>query len=577
MTAARLRWVALFACFAAAAAAGAQPPKLRGEAAPAAEPMIGQLMVKLRAPTASERVQALGAQRVSALSASAGVALKSVRAMSGDATVVQLPAPMPLSQAKAVAARLAGDAAVEWVEPDFPVKRQQVTPPDQGYPVLQWNLFPPSQLFVVPAPGGGQRQYTTTGGASLPGAWARTQGSGGIVVAILDTGVAFNHTDLQGRLLAGYDFVSSNALQANGLPPNFVANDGDSRDADATDPGDWVTAAEKTQYAICADGVTGDSPSSWHGTHMAGIVAARWGNDIDPSTGLPRNGTRTAGIAPGVFVLPLRVLGKCGGSSSDVIDAMRWSVGFSVPGVPNNPNRASVVNLSLGGAIGACSTYAQAVSDVLSTGAVIVAAAGNEGTVGVLQPANCAGVIGVAAHAINGDSSVFSNVGPQVAISAPGGGEATQLLTGSPTEASPDDAYYIWSTGLFGPTTPTSFDTSTTPARTGPSLLGVIGTSPATAHVSAAAALLLSINPTLTPAQVATVLRNTARPHPAGGYCVGPIGAGQCGAGLLDVNAAVASVAPPPVSSGGGGGALPLWTLILLAALLLARELRART
>lgn len=562
------------------------------KSAPAADPVIGQLMVKLRAPTAQERVQKLGAARVTALSKSAGVALESVRAMSGDATVMRLPQPMPLSQAQAVIDRLQADPAVEWVSPDLPVRRQQTqVPPDQGYATLQWPLFGPTEVYQSALSTGGAKNFVASGAANLPPAWARSVGAANITVAVIDTGVVTSHRDFGGRLLPGYDFISSTALQSfqTNLPANFVANDGDGRDPDANDPGDWVTAAEETSYPnACGGSAAG---SSWHGTHMAGIVAAQWGNDFEPGTSTLRAGTRTAGIAPGVRILPVRALGKCGGSSIDVIDAMRWAAGISVPGVPDNPNPARVINLSLGGAAGSCSgAYANTVTELLARGVVIVAAAGNDGALnGVLQPANCTGVIGVTAHVINGDNADYANVGPEVDISAPGGGAPSLLAQTNPPLVSSDNAFLIWSTGMFGSTTPTS-TVSNTDNRSGASLIGLTGTSPATPHVAAAAALLLSVSPGLTPAQVQTLLTANARAHPTGGYCTTAEGTGRCGAGLLDVGRSLTALlptapsvppAPPalpvdpvPGGGGGGGGALPLWPIVLLVALGFARRLR---
>jgi serine protease len=595
---------ALVLALGAAVVAGpvaAQAP-LKKPASSSPEPMIGQLMVKLRAPTDSERVQKLGATRVAALSKSAGLALESVRPMSGDASVMRLPSAMPLSQAQAVIDRLMADPAVEWAAPDLPVRRLQTqVPPDQGYASLQWNLFPPATPFTSTTTGGGSKTFIPDGGANLPPAWARTVGSASVTVAVLDTGIVGSHRDLRDRLLPGYDFVSADALTSFGVPPNFVANDGDGRDADASDPGDWVTADDVSRYPDACPAGT-ESGSSWHGTHMAGIVAAQWGNDVDAATGVIRNGTRTAGIGPALKILPVRTLGKCGGSSSDVIDAMRWAAGLPASasgqtwaslGIPSNPNPARVINLSLGGSGGACvsgSTYSQVVADVLATGAVIVAAAGNDGALGVLQPANCPGAIAVTAHVINGDNADYSNVGPEVAISAPGGGAPTLLQTNPALDT--DNAYFIWSTGLFGSTTPTS-TVSSNDSRSGDSLIGLTGTSPAAPHVTAAVALMLAANPNLTAANVRGFLTASARPHPAGGYCQSQQGLNQCGAGLLDVGAALTLVVPnapavppaapplpaeppPPSGGGGGGGSLPLWPIVLLLALGLAREVRRR-
>ncbi len=569
-------------------------------AASAPEPMVGQLMVKLRAPTASERVQRLGAQRVSALSKSAGLALESVRPMAGDATVMRLPQPMPLSQAQAVIDRLRADADVEWAAPDLPVRRQQTqVPPDQGFATLQWNLFAPTTAFATPTTGGGTKVFTPTGGANLPTAWARSVGSASVTVAVIDTGVALGHRDLRGRMLPGYDFISSNALTSLGAPPNFVANDGDGRDADATDPGDWVTASEEVTYPnACANSATS---SSWHGTHMAGIVAAQWGNDVEAATSTIRAGTRIAGMGPALRILPVRALGKCGGTSTDVIDAMYWAAGLPVPGVPNNPNPARVINLSLGGSTGACvagSTYANAINAVLNAGAIVVAASGNDATEAALQPANCPGVISVTAHVINGDNADYANIARrtnpgEVTISAPGGGAPSLLPVVNPPLETNDNAYVIWSTGLFGATTPTS-PVSAGDNRSGDAILGLTGTSPATPHVAGTVALMLSLQPSLSSVQVAGILQSSARPHPGGTYCAtGQPGAGLCGAGLLDAGRALAAVMPtapavppaapplppepvPPPPSGGGGGSLPLAPLLLLLALSLARQVRRR-
>lgn len=581
---------------AASLPSAAQAP-LKKPASALKEPLVGQVMVKLRDATTAERVQKLGAQRVTALSKTAGLALESVRPMSGDATVMRLPEAMPLSQAQAVIDRLRADPSVEWAAPDLPVKALQTqVPPDQGYATLQWNLFNPATPFVTTTVGGGSKTFTPTGGANLPAAWARSVGSASVVVAVIDTGIVGSHRDLNGRLLPGYDFVSSTALTSLGVPPNFVANDGDGRDADASDPGDWVTQDDTTRYPNACPAGT-DSGSSWHGTHMAGIIASQWGNDVDSSTGQIRPGTRTAGIGPALRILPVRALGKCGGTSSDVIDAMRWAAGLAVPGAPANANPAKVINMSLGGQGIACTagtTYAQVVADVTATGATIVAASGNEGASTVLSPANCPGVIAVTAHVINGDNADYANVGPEIAISAPGGGAPTALAV-VPDLLTSDNAYVIWSTGLFGATTPTS-TVSSTDLRSGDALVGLTGTSPATPHVSAAVALMLSVNPNLTPANLRGFITGTARPHPAGGYCLSTQGLNQCGAGLLDVGAALTAVLPvapavppaapplppepvppPPSGGGGGGGSLPLWPVLLMFALGLAREVRRRS
>lgn len=158
----------------------------------------------------------------------------------------------------------------------------------------------------------------------MPGAWEVTTGCNEVVIAVVDTGT-LAHSELSGRLLPGYDFVSDPAR----------ANDGDGRDGFPTDPGDWVTQAEVNaggQFALCRV-----EDSSWHGTHVAGIIAAS------------NNGVGVAGANRVSSILPVRALGKCGsGNRQDIIDGMLWAAGMPVPGVAPNPNPAEIINLSIG-------------------------------------------------------------------------------------------------------------------------------------------------------------------------------------------------------------------------------------
>src|SRR5690606_31257016 len=151
----------------------------------------------------------------------------------------------------------------------------------------------------------------------------------GVVVAVLDTGIT-RHGDLDANVLPGYDFISDAGK----------ANDGDGRDNDPSDPGDWVTLNQ------CPGGNRAEN-SSWHGTHVAGTIAA-----------VTNNAKGVAGTAFGARILPVRVLGTCGGYDSDIADAIVWAAGGSVSGVPTNANPAEVINLSLGGG-GACGRTSQ--------------------------------------------------------------------------------------------------------------------------------------------------------------------------------------------------------------------------
>ncbi|MBA3252958.1 MAG: S8 family serine peptidase [Pseudomonadota bacterium] len=529
----------------------------------APEQMVSRLIVKLRSPTASELVRPMSASRVQALSATAGVGMKSVRPMAGNASLLVLDTPLHLSEARAVAARLARDSGVEYAEPDIMFKKV-ATPNDPRFSEMQWNLFAPSATYtgaLTPAAGGGTRSATATGGANLPLAWDVTTGHNSVVLAVIDTGIV-NHTDLNnagvtpfsetyvpnGRFLAGYDFISEGA---GGLPTNFVANDGNGRDPDPSDPGDFVTTQDEMAHPlVCDDGQPGPQNSSWHGSHMAGVAAA-----------MTNNALSIASVAWNVRVLPVRALGKCGGALSDIAEAIHWAAGLPVPGVPTNTTPAQVISLSLGSDpdVPCDGTMQSAVNAAIASGAVVVAATGNDFRPDAISvPAKCTGVIAVTAHTINGENADYSNIGaaggapPQPTISSPGGGQPTLLGRGGPTDEPSWFGYYIWSTTLWGNTTPSSGG-GPGGASTGPNLSGFTGTSAATPQVAAVAALIKSMIPSASPTMIRNFLVTTVRPHPAGGACAlpPPMGfMGQCGPGLLDANAAVraaALVAPPVV------------------------------
>ncbi|HEX6929304.1 MAG TPA: S8 family peptidase [Gammaproteobacteria bacterium] len=333
--------------------------------------------------------------------------------------------------------------------------------------------------------------FEAVGGLNLPAAWDISTGSG-VRVAVLDTGYR-PHTDLAANITGGYDFISD----------TFVANDGGGRDSDARDPGDWMNAGE------CGGGQPPqDRGSSWHGTHVAGTIAAVTNNSVG-----------VAGVAHGADVVPVRVLGKCGGLLSDIADAIVWASGGSVGGVPANANPASVINMSLGGG-GACGSAMQsAITTARANGTVVVVAAGNANTdASGSTPANCQGVVTIAATGRDGGRAYYSNYGSVVDVAAPGG----ELFIGDSSDG-------VLSTLNSGTTTPGS-----------DSYALYQGTSMATPHVAGVAALVLGVDPALSPDAVESILVNTARPFPAS--------CSQCGSGIVDAEAAVVAA-----SDGGGG------------------------
>ena len=339
-----------------------------------------------------------------------------------------------------------------------------------------------------------------------------------------------------------------------------MANNGYGRGADALDPGDWITGIENTtssgQFYGCGvqnsrgQPINQLSPSSWHGTHVSGIIAAQMNNAIG-----------VTGIAPNIQILPVRVLGKCGGYDSDIIDGMRWAAGLSVTGVPTNTHPAQVLNLSLGGTSSTCSqTYQSAVTEIINAGKVIVVAAGNDGTSVLKEPANCTGVIAVTANSINGDNSYYATIGPGTTISAPGGG-CGGMSYPSCTTANSVGVYSLLNSGTTSPVASPAGDT----------YVAYSGTSMATPHVSAVAALMFSLNSALTPAEITSYLKSSARTFPSNTICTQTTNLNKCGAGLLDAYQALIAVQPsaaissPIVTLGNIPSSVTTGTLVTLS------------
>ncbi|OEJ24009.1 protease [Streptomyces agglomeratus] len=404
-----------------------------------------------------------------------GESLSFERRLAGGAALVDLGGEASKKDLSEVMAAFRADTSVASVEPDIRAYAMAVTPNDTDY-AKQWDLF------------------EATGGMNVPGAWDKTTGSG-VTVAVIDTGYAA-HTDLAGNVVAGYDFISSSA----------DARDGNGRDNNAKDEGDWnATDGE------CGTGSKA-SNSSWHGTHVAGTIGAT-----------ANNTKGVAGIAYSAKIQPVRVLGKCGGSSADIADAITWASGGTVPGVTANATPAKVINLSLGGASATCpSVYQTAINGAVSRGTTVVVAAGNSNAnASGFTPANCSGVINVASTSREGNRSFYSNYGTSIDVSAPGG--ETRRATDTPgTITTPENG--ILSTLNSGTTTQSTENYK--PYQ---------GTSMAAPHIAGLAALLKSAKSTLTPAEIESAIKANARPLP--GTCTG-----GCGSGIADTTKTVNAV-----------------------------------
>lgn len=359
--------------------------------------------------------------------------------------------------------------------------------------------------------------HSEDGGIFAPEAWDISIGSEEIVVAVLDTGIT-PHPDLDERVLPGATTISDLS----------ISNNGKTRHNSALDPGDWVEFGD-----MCYRGFF--TSSSWHGTHVAGTIGAVAGNGIG-----------IAGVDWKARILPVRVLGKCGGRISDIADGIRWAAGISVAGLEDNPHPARVINLSLGGEGPCGNTMQQAINQARAKGAVVVVASGNSGANLNFQqfsPANCQGVLTVAAGDRFGQVTSYSNLGNAVDIVAPGGTQGSSggvISTLNMGERSPSMASYAYYNG----------------------------TSMAAPHVSGVASLILGLRPELSVNQVVSIIKQSAQM--INDYSCQM---GACGSGLVNAEEALrlalemgqdddpsdgSNPLPPPGDGGGAIGDAPI-------------------
>lgn len=405
--------------------------------------------------------------------------------LGGSRVALRFDRPLTASSVRSHSAALDALPGMSHPSPDL-VATSDSVPNDPYFPKQTnlWSSAPPATNYSVDA----------------PTIWDATLGSKSVVVAVVDGGIVA-HPDLANQTVPGYDLIADYRN----------ANDGDGRDPNAADPGNGSNGTYCSAH-----------PSSWHGSHVAGIIGA-----------IGNNGIGISGIAPGVTLQPVRVVGQCGASISDIIAGIRWASGGSVPGVPTNNTPADVINVSLSSTVSdnTCpQAYQDVVNEARSRGAVVVVSAGNQGTSFLTRtPANCAGVLSVGATDVDGSPTSYTNAGTTIGMMAQGG------------EAG--EGQGIWSTvdaGTAGPVQSTYGQKA--------------GTSMAAPSVSAVAGLVFSLG-NFTNDQVVQVLKEAAvTPPELDGYytCISHDGSGRsvCGAGILSVTAIPAPVGRPVLVGG---------------------------
>jgi serine protease len=424
----------------------------------------------------ASRQSLIGDDRVQGLAQRVSRKLASGRVIGGGMSVVRFDRQRSGTDLESALQALRADPDVELAVVDKRV-RIQATPNDPLFASGQWYL-----KSTQPAAIRADAAWDVAKGGSTPAT--------SIIVAVIDTGVRFDHPDLQGKLVSGWDFISVAA----------VAGDGDGWDSDASDAGDFLTAQDLASDTFkdghCDENNVGHVDSSWHGTRVAGMIAAA-----------TDNGVGIAGTGYNLRVQPIRALGKCGGFNSDVIAAMYWAAGMSPPPAvlgngtvpPVNPTPAQIINMSLGSDDPCDAMYTTATNEITAHGVLIVASAGNAGK-SVGDPANCPGVLAVVGVRHVGTKVGFSSLGSLATIAAPAGNCVN-------TGANQPCLFSLDTTTNAGKTTP-GVNTYTDQQNAN------VGTSFSSPQAAAVAGLMKSVNPALTPAALVARIKSSARAFP---------------------------------------------------------------
>lgn len=493
-----------------------------------------RVIVKYKSTTlAPTEAHKLNLSQLNELSEALGAPIIRQRSFKASAFSLEVPKSTPANQLKEKVALLNTQSDIEYAEIDH--KRFITAIPASG--------TTNDQYF-------GNQWYLKSDTTAIKADYAWQQGftGKGVTIAVIDTGYT-PHADFGDNIKPGYDFISFDNEQLG-----VAATDGDNqpgRDTDASDPGDAVTQAYKSQIeselagtANVNDilGCQNNAQSSWHGTAVSGILGAK-----------ANNGEGIAGIVPDANIIVSRALGKCGGYLSDIMDAARWSAGLPVQGFENNPTPAKVINLSLGGQ-GKCSiTEQNAINEIVATGAIVVVAGGNDSMdVANYSPANCENVITVGATTKGGDKASYSNSGQGIDISAPGGNTGALIAS----------TYHNLPAGPIVQT-----DSST--------YMGFQGTSFATPLVSGVVAMLVEQDSTIDHTRAKQAIQASTA-FSSDSSC----NTENCGTGILNAEKALSAVGATPVSisqtttsTSSGGGAMNTYALFaLLCGVLLAKR-----